>query len=114
MRGMMNAISERQARRMRADQEELADRIARAVPRDGELEPQPGLHFRRCSKSTEPLHSFCQTTFCVVAQGAKEFVLGTDRFRYDPAHYMICTVELPFIGQIIEASPERRGAGGQK
>ena len=72
MRGMMNATSERQARRMRADQEELADRIARAVPRDGELEPQPGLHFRRCSKSTEPLHSFCQTTFCVVAQGAKE------------------------------------------
>jgi AraC-like DNA-binding protein len=43
----------------------------------------------------------------VVAQGAKEFVLGADRFRYDPEHYMICTVELPFIGQIIEASPER-------
>ncbi len=92
---------------MRADREELADRIARAVPRDGEIEPQPGLHLRRCSRPSEPLHSFCQTTFCVVAQGAKEFVLGADRFRYDPEHYMICTVELPFIGQIIEASPER-------
>jgi AraC-like DNA-binding protein len=103
----MDATNERQARRMRADQEELADRIARAVPRDGEIEPQPGLHLRRCSRPSEPLHSFCQTTFCVVAQGAKEFVLGADRFRYDPEHYMICTVELPFIGQIIEASPER-------
>ncbi len=92
---------------MRADQAELADRIARAVPRDGEIEPQPGLHFRRCSTPTEPLHSFCQTTFCVVAQGAKEFVLGAERLRYDPAHYMICTVELPYVGQIIEASPER-------
>ena len=107
MRTMMNATNERQARRMRADQKELADRIARAVPRDGEIEPQPGLHLRRCSKPSEPLHSFCQSTFCVVAQGAKEFVLGTERFRYDPAHYMINTVELPIVGQIVEASPER-------
>jgi hypothetical protein len=35
MRNMMNATSERQARRMRADQEELAHRIARALPRNG-------------------------------------------------------------------------------
>jgi hypothetical protein len=35
MRNMMNATSEPQARRMRADQEELAHRIARALPRDG-------------------------------------------------------------------------------
>jgi hypothetical protein len=35
MRNMMHATSERQARRMPADQEELAHRIARAPPRDG-------------------------------------------------------------------------------
>jgi hypothetical protein len=35
MRNMMHAISERQARRMPAGQEELAHRIARALPRDG-------------------------------------------------------------------------------
>jgi hypothetical protein len=32
---MMNVTSKRQARRMQADREELADRIARALPRDG-------------------------------------------------------------------------------
>jgi hypothetical protein len=37
MRNMMDATSERQARRMRADQEELAHRIARALPRDGRI-----------------------------------------------------------------------------
>ena len=37
---------------MRADQEELAHRIARALPRDGTVEPQPGLHFRRYSRPT--------------------------------------------------------------
>jgi hypothetical protein len=35
MRTMMHATSERQAHRLRADQEELAHRIARALPRDG-------------------------------------------------------------------------------
>jgi len=107
MRNMENASTEREARRMRADQEELADRIARATPREGTVEVQPGLHFRRCSRPTERLHSFSKPSFCVIAQGSKELVVGDDRFRYDPAHYMISTIELPMIGQVVEASPER-------
>jgi hypothetical protein len=55
MGNMMNATSERQARRMRADQEELAQRIARALLRDGTVEPQLGLHFRRYSRPTDTL-----------------------------------------------------------
>ncbi len=107
MRKMRNPTSERDARRIQADQEELADRIARATPREGTVEVQPGLHFRRCSRPTERLHSFSKPSFCVIAQGSKELVVGDDHFRYDPAHYMISTVELPMIGQIVEASPER-------
>jgi AraC-like DNA-binding protein len=107
MRNAMNATSERQARRMQADQEELADRIARALPRDGTVEPQPGLHFRRCSGPTALVHGFYEPTFCVIAQGSKDLLVGEDKFRYDPAHYMISTIELPMIGQVVEASPER-------
>ncbi len=107
MRNMKNATSERETRRMRADQEELAERIARATPHEGTVEVQPGLHFRRCSRPTERLHSFTKPAFCVIAQGSKELVVGDHHFRYDPAHYMISTVELPMIGQIVEASPER-------
>ena len=92
---------------MRADQEELAERIARATPSEGTVEVQPGLHFRRCSRPTERLYSFTKPSFCVIAQGSKELVVGDDHFRYDPAHYMISTVELPMIGQVVEASPER-------
>ena len=107
MRNMKHNTSERETRRMRADQEELAERIARATPHEGTVEVQPGLHFRRCSRPTERLHSFTKPSFCVIAQGSKELVVGDDHFRYDPAHYMISTVELPMIGQIVEASPER-------
>ncbi len=33
-------------------------------------------------------------------------MLGEDRFRYDPNHYLICTVGLPIISQIDVASPK--------
>jgi AraC-like DNA-binding protein len=45
--------------------------------------------------------------FCVIAQGSKELHLGEERYRYDPYHYCLGTLELPVVSQIIEASPER-------
>ena len=104
----MNDIpSERQARRMRADREELAHRIALAVPRDGAVEPRPGLHFRRHSRPSERIYGVCTPAFCVIAQGSKDILLGDDIFRYDPAHYLISTMELPLMGEVVEASPDR-------
>src|SRR5437899_12801656 len=107
MRNMKNATSERETRRMRADQEELAERIARATPHEGTVEVQPGLHFRRCSRPTERLHSFTKPSFCVIAQGSKEQEVSDHRFRYDPIHSMISIVELPITGQIVYGSLER-------
>jgi AraC-like DNA-binding protein len=104
---MRDATTEREDRRRQADQEELVERIARALPHDGTVEPQPGLHFRRCSRPTERIHGFHEAAFCVIAQGSKDLILGEERFRYDPAHYLITTVDLPMIGQVVEASPER-------
>jgi len=34
-------------------------------------------------------------------------LLGEDRFRYDPVHYLITTMELPLVGEVIQASPEQ-------
>ena len=107
MRTMRDATTEREDRRRQADQEELAERIARALPHDGTVEPQPGLHFRRCSRPTERIHGFHEAAFCVIAQGSKDLILGEERFRYDPAHYLITTVDLTMIGQVVEAAPER-------
>jgi len=100
------SASHGQTVRMQADQQELADRIARALPRDGAHEPQEGLHFRRHSKPTERVFGSSQPSFCVIAQGSKEILLGEDRFRYDPAHYLISTIDLPLTAQIIEATPQ--------
>lgn len=91
--------------RMMADRQELAERIAALLPRDGAVEPQPGLFCYRRNRPTQPLHSFYDPSFCVIAQGSKLLLWGNQRLRYDPAHYLITTVDLPMIGQIVEASP---------
>jgi AraC-like DNA-binding protein len=103
----MIAKMENQVGRVTADREELADRIARALPRDGKIEPQPGLHFNRVSSRTQPAHAVLKPSFCVFAQGSKDILLGDDKFRYDPAHYLITTMGLPAVGKVVEASPER-------
>ena len=98
---------EREAHRAQANRDELVERIARAVREDGTVEPLKGLHLHRSSSPTEPVHSVSDPAFCVIAQGSKEVFLGDERYRYDPAHYLLVTAELPLVSQVIEASQER-------
>src|SRR5436309_12969812 len=93
--------------RMQSNREELVERMARAVPEDGISEVFPGFFLGRSSKPTEMLHSVFKPAFCVIAQGSKQVLLGEDVFRYDPGHYLISTVDLPIISQVVEASKER-------
>ncbi|MES2459194.1 MAG: AraC family transcriptional regulator [Armatimonadota bacterium] len=97
----------RDTRRTQDNQDELAERIARAVPEDGIIEPLKGLFLYRISRAGEPIHGVTDPAFCVIAQGSKEVMLGEDRFQYDPLHYLLSTVELPVVGQVLEASKEK-------
>lgn len=92
---------------MQSDKEELVERIARALPDDGSLDPFPGFRLARSSRPTEPVHAVYQPAFCFVAQGRKQALLGEQVFRYDPGHYLIYTVDLPLVFQVKEASKER-------
>ncbi len=98
---------ERAAQRVQAHREELVERIARAIRDDGTAQPLQGLHLYRHSVPLEQVHSVVEPSVCVVAQGSKEFLLGDSRYRYDPLHYLLATVELPHVGQVLEASKER-------
>jgi AraC-like DNA-binding protein len=106
MRKKMNARDENQTRRVRADREELAARIAKGAPHDGRFEVQPGLFFNRLSAPHQPAHGVVPPSFCVIAQGSKDILLGDERFHYDPAHYLITTLGLPLTGEVVEASSE--------
>src|SRR5436189_422914 len=99
--------SECETQRAHAYREGLAERIAAAVPADGTVEPLKGLHLNRISTPTERLHGVSEPSFCVIAQGSKEVLLGDSRYRYDAAHYLLATVELPVVTRVVEASAER-------
>ncbi len=96
-----------EAQRMQANRTELVARIAQIVRTDGTAQPFPGLHLFRVSQAHKRIHSVSEPSFCVIAQGSKEVLLGDSRYLYDAAHYLITTVDLPRVSQILEASPER-------
>jgi AraC-like DNA-binding protein len=104
---MNSKVAKREAQRTQSNREELAERIAQALPDDGTLDVSPSFRLARSSRPTEPIHSMYQPAFCVVAQGRKQALLGEEVFRYDPGHYLIYTVDLPLTFQVEEASKEQ-------
>ena len=107
MRKTMMNIDSNRARRMQADREELAEWIARATRKDGPIEAQPGLFLNRVSTANETVYAVIEAAFCVIAQGSKDILIGDERLRYDPAQYLISTMELPARGRVVDASAER-------
>jgi AraC-like DNA-binding protein len=99
--------SEREVQRAQANREELVERLARAIRDDGTLDPLEGIRLRRSSSPTELGHGVSFPSFCVIAQGSKDLLLGDNRYRYNPAQYLISTAALPIASRVAEASPER-------
>ncbi len=88
-------------------QAELAALLGRLAPRDGiEGTPIEALSLIRASQPTDPLHAVHKSALCIVAQGRKQVMLGEEVYLYDAAHYLVVTVDLPIVGQVIQASKE--------
>jgi AraC-like DNA-binding protein len=88
------------------------DALGRSIARcteDGELHTTgvSGLSLFRRDEPTEPITGMYEPSICVAVQGVKRVVLGEDTYVYDAYHYLITSVHLPTIVQIIEASPEK-------
>ena len=77
----------------------MIERISRVVPEDGLLEAFPGVVLGHFSRPTERVYSVFKPSFCIIAQGSKQVLLGEEVFRYDPGHYLISTVVLPVVSQ---------------
>ena len=96
-----------EVQRAQVNRQELVERVAQAIREDGRVEPLNGLYLYRSSSRAELVHGVSTPAFCVIAQGSKEVFLGEERYQYDPAHYLLTTVELPVVSQILEASKEQ-------
>lgn len=90
------------------DLEEFQHLMERNSGIDGVLSTAiPRLILIRSSRPTEPLHTLHEPAVCFIAQGSKQVMLGDTVQTYDPNRYLTVSVDLPVIGQVIDASPER-------
>lgn len=67
----------------------------------------PDLSLFKREAPTDAMSGMYEPSICVIAQGAKRVILGDDTFVYDPHHYLLTSVHLPTVVQIIEASSEK-------
>ncbi|HHI4987557.1 AraC family transcriptional regulator [Vibrio parahaemolyticus] len=69
--------------------------------------PISGLRFSRWTTPTPPTSYTHNPSICLIAQGRKRVLLGEGSFIYDANHFLISSVDLPIIANIIEASEEQ-------
>lgn len=84
----------------------LAGLLAAQAPQDGAFATCiPGVHaVRAASASTELVHGLHRPALCIVAQGAKTVMLGSESYDYDPSRMMIFSLDLPVAALIRQAS----------
>lgn len=85
----------------------LARIIARFAPGDGILDTEiPRLSLVRWSRGAAPVHMLQRPALCIVAQGAKQVLLGETVITYGPSDYLVASLDLPITGSVTQASPE--------
>lgn len=79
-----------------------------AAGREGVSETSiPRVKLFRATTPTQPLHALHEPAICLVVQGKKRVRIGDDVLDYDSGHFLTASVDVPVIGQVIEASPEK-------
>lgn len=86
----------------------LSQLIAGLTGQDTRLDTDiPGLSLHRWTEPTDPTSYMLAPSVCLIGQGRKRLFLGEEAFVYDDEHFLITSVELPVVSQIIEASLEK-------
>ncbi|TPG06005.1 AraC family transcriptional regulator [Rhodanobacter glycinis] len=94
--------------RLQRDREELAAIIDRSTGTDGHhATALPALTFFRAGTPGAQVCAMYQPGLALVAQGAKQVLLGGETYRYDQANYLVTSIDLPVSSQVIDASADR-------
>jgi hypothetical protein len=88
--------------------EALGKSIARWTEQgDHPMTAIPGLSLSRRDAPTPPTSHLYEPIICLIAQGAKRVLLGDDTYVFDAHHFLITSLDLPTVVQIIHASREK-------
>lgn len=59
------------------------------------------------TETTSGVATIYEPVTCLILQGAKQVTIGDQLLRYDSASYFIASLDLPAIGHVVEASPDK-------
>lgn len=94
-------------KRTQTNREELVDILRQKCTQEGVNPIQRGLNFYRHTAPSDPLHGLYSPSICIIAQGAKEVQMGSEKFRYDPNHFLLCSLDVPVVSQVVQATREK-------
>jgi hypothetical protein len=108
MEKKMSTVEDDPVEDLQAKRASLADRIALWTAGRNILEtPIPGLNLHRWETPTEPTSYMLPPSICLIGQGRKRLFLGEESYIYDTPLFLITSVDLPVVTQVIEASSDR-------
>lgn len=85
----------------------LADLIEQYTGEDGLYETLiPRLFLMRSSQPSDGIYAVYEPSLCMIAQGRKKVIAGETVHYYDTTQYLVATVDMPAVGQIVDATPE--------
>lgn len=71
----------------------------------------PKLSLYCIESPTEPTSYLLESSVCLIAQGVKRVLLGKDVYVYNSHNYLVTSVVVPVVTQIIEAIREKAYLG---
>ncbi|WP_211465399.1 AraC family transcriptional regulator [Collimonas silvisoli] len=87
---------------------ELARLIAQYAATDGIHQTAIApLYLARLSQPSAPTHALHKPALCIIAQGQKQAMLADEVYIYNPAQYLVVSVDLPVTGHVTQATPEQ-------
>ncbi|OWQ83775.1 hypothetical protein CDN99_25235 [Roseateles aquatilis] len=86
-------------------QRRLGEQVVRHLPRPGDhLSQVPGLSFYRRDEACTPACTLLEPSLSVMVQGRTRVILGSEVYEYDAGQFMLTSVDLPTITQILGGS----------
>lgn len=87
---------------------ELANKIASFIGSSERLMTRiPEVMLVRRTAPSPPCSGTYTPSLIVVAQGSKRVNLGQTPFIYDPSRFLLTSIDLPIVSQVVEASPAK-------
>jgi len=68
--------------------------------------PIPNLMLFRREQCTEPCATLYEPNIVIIAQGAKQLLMGERTYAYDTGHFLVTSLDLPASSQVLQASAD--------